>query len=113
MRLEKFRPELFPRPPLPVLRKNLRSVTPPASPGCTHDGACRGSAHYEPGVTWEPVARKHGHGQAGCWLRQTRTEVVVRPAAIVMEPPGAKDLSQMVFAEGNQIIEALPTETSE
>jgi hypothetical protein len=59
------------------------------------------------------MAGKHGHGQAGCRLGQTRTEVGVRAAAIVMEPSGAKDLSQMVFAEGNQIIEALPTEASE
>lgn len=69
--------------------------------------------HHEPGLTWEAVARKHGRGQAGWWLRQTRTEVGVRAAAIVMEPPGAKDLSQMIFAEGNQIIEALPAEASE
>ncbi len=59
------------------------------------------------------MAGKHKHGQAGCWLGQTRPEVGVRTAPIVMEPPGAKGLSQMVFAEGNQIIEALPTEASE
>jgi hypothetical protein len=69
--------------------------------------------HHEPGVMREAGARKHRRGQAGWWLRQARTEVGVRATAIVMEPSGATDLSQMVFAEGNQIIEALPTEASE
>ena len=37
----------------------------------------------------------------------------MRAAAIGMEPPCAKDLAPRVFAEGNQRIEALPTEASE
>jgi hypothetical protein len=59
------------------------------------------------------MAGKPGHGQAGCRLGQTRTEVGGRAAAIVMEPPGAQDLAPRVFAEGNQILEALPPEAAE
>ena len=58
-------------------------------------------------ILWEVMAGNRGDGQPGPWLRKARAETAVRQATIVMEPPGAKDPTQVLFAEGNQVIQAL------
>jgi hypothetical protein len=58
-------------------------------------------------VLREVMAGNRGDGQPGPWLRKARAETAVRPAPIVMELPGAKDPTQVLFAHGNQVIQAL------
>ena len=63
--------------------------------------------HHDPRVAWKPVARNRDRPQSGRWLEEPRTETHVRTAVIVMEPPDAKDPSQVVFPARNQEIQTL------
>jgi hypothetical protein len=51
--------------------------------------------------------------EAGPRLWEARTEAGMRAAAVVMDPPSAKHLPQVVLTEGDQIIETLPAERPE
>ena len=42
-------------------------------------------------VPWEVMASIRGDGQPGRWLRMAGTEVGMRVAAVIMEPPNVKD----------------------
>lgn len=58
-------------------------------------------------VLWEVMTGDRGCRQPGRGRRKARAETAVRAAAIVMDLPGAKDPAQVLFAEGNQVIETL------
>ena len=70
-------------------------------------------SRHDAHLTRKPMAGDRGRGKPGWGLRKPRAKTRVRAAAVVMESPDAKDLPQMVFAQGNQIIEALPAEATE
>ena len=67
----------------------------------------------DPHLPWEVMADDQGGRQSGRWLGEPRAETRVRAAAIVMEPPDVKNLPQLVFGQGNQVIQALAAEAAE
>ncbi len=50
-------------------------------------------------VLREVMAGNRGDGQPGRWLWKARAKPAMRAAAVIMEPPEAKDPAQMLFAE--------------
>lgn len=59
------------------------------------------------------MASDRGHWYPGTRIRESRAETRVRAAAIVVEPPGAKNPPQVVLLEWNQEVQALPAEAAE
>jgi hypothetical protein len=70
-------------------------------------------SRHDPRVTRETMAGDRGCGKPGRWLGKARAEARVRVAAIVMCLSRAKNPSQVVLAEWNQEVQALPAETAE
>ena len=64
-------------------------------------------SRHDPHVPWEIMVGDRGCRQPRRWLRKAGTEAGVRAAAIVVEPPDAKNPPQMLLAEWNQGVQTL------
>ena len=64
---------------------------------------------YDPQFPWKMLASDRDCRRPGRRVLEARTEAGVRAAAVIMEPPYAKNPLQMLVPEGNQEVQTLST----